>query len=305
MCTWCQGILEEKNKGGLNMKTELHCHTNISDGSFTIDQILALAAKENVSHLAITNHDTTKGLEEAIAKGAQQSIEIIPGIEISAYDFDRNRRVHILGYFVAPGHEELERIGKPLVEKRHSASKEMVKRLIKSGYQITWERCLELAQGGTGVYKQHIMQALIEAGYTDSIYGPLYKKLFSRGQNGEQPGIAFIPMQYVDAKLAVKAIILAGGVPVLAHPGQYKSFEIVPDLVEAGLQGIEILHPLHGCEDEERAKELAETYHLIGTGGSDFHGEYDEKPVLIGSRDPGVEVVSQLKERKARFGAEV
>lgn len=287
------------------MKTELHCHTNISDGSYTIDDVLALAIYNGVSHLAITNHDTTKGLEEAIEKGQQKGIEVIPGIEISAYDFERNRRVHILGYFITPGDEELEKIVQPLVERRHGASQEMTKRLIEAGYQITWERCLELAHGGTGVYKQHIMQALIEGRYCDSIYGPLYKKLFSRGQNGEQPGLAFIPLQYLDAVQAVKAIISAGGVPVLAHPGQYKSFELVPDLVEAGLQGIEVWHPLHEREDEGQAKYLAEKYGLIETGGSDFHGEYDEKPVVIGSRNPGIDVVRQLKERKPKWGVKV
>jgi phosphoribosyl 1,2-cyclic phosphate 1,2-diphosphodiesterase len=183
------------------------------------------------------------------------------------------------------------------------ASEEMVGRLIAAGYKISWERCMEIAHGGTGVYKQHIMHALIEAGYTDSIYGPLYKKLFNRGQNGEKPGIAFIPMEYMDAKTAVQVILLAGGVPVLAHPGQYGNFELVPELVEAGLQGIEVWHPLHNEKHEEQAKQLARKYDLIMTGGSDFHGEYGEKPVLIGSKSPGIETFEALiaRTRKNEF----
>ncbi|WP_449619723.1 PHP domain-containing protein [Robertmurraya sp. Marseille-Q9965] len=283
------------------MKVELHCHTNISDCTLSIEEVLSLALEQEVTHLSVTNHDTTKGLEEAMECGKRVGIEIIPGIEISGFDFERGRRVHILGYFIEPGSKAIELVCQPLVEKRHQASMEMVERLMAAGYNITWERCLEIAHGGTGVYKQHIMQALIEAGYTDSIYGELYKKLFNRGQNGEQPGIAFIPMKYIDAFTAVKTIRKAGGVPVLAHPGQYRNFEMVPELVEAGLQGIEVWHPLHDEKDEKMAKELADEYDLVMTGGSDFHGAYGEKPVLIGSKNPGIEVLEALKLRRERL----
>lgn len=280
------------------MKVELHCHTNISDCPLSIDEVMNLCKGEGVTHLAITNHDTTKGLTEAIVTGKKYGIEVIPGIEISGFDFERGRRVHILGYFIEPGHEAIETLCQPLVEKRHNISNEMVQRLIAAGYNITWERCLELSSGGTGVYKQHIMHGLIETGYTDSIYSPLYKKLFNRGHNGEKPGIAFIPMEYIDAKMAVQAIRTAGGVPVLAHPGQYGNFEMVPELVEAGLQGIEVWHPLHSAQHVEQAKLFSSEYGLIMTGGSDFHGEYGEKPVLIGSKSPGIETVAALKARR-------
>lgn len=283
------------------MKIELHCHTNISDCPLSIDEVLELALAQGVSHLAITNHDTTKGLLEAVKTGKRYGIEVIPGIEMSGFDFERGRRVHILGYFIEPGHEEIETFCEPLVKNRHLASEEMVERLMAEGYQITWERCKEIAHGGTGVYKQHIMHALIEAGYTDVIYGPLYKKLFNRGQNGEQPGIAFIPMEYLDAKTAVQAILRAGGVPVLAHPGQYGNFEMVPELVEAGLQGIEVWHPLHDEKHEEQAKRLAIKYDLIMTGGSDFHGEYGEQPVLIGSKSPGMKTFEALLARRDKI----
>lgn len=91
------------------MKAELHCHTNISDCPLSIDEVLNLAIANEVSHLAITNHDTTKGLREAIERGKRYGVEVIPGIEISAFDFDRARRVHILGYFIEPGISQLKR----------------------------------------------------------------------------------------------------------------------------------------------------------------------------------------------------
>ncbi|WP_010676742.1 PHP domain-containing protein [Bacillus timonensis] len=280
------------------MKVELHCHTNISDCPLSIEEVISLAIQESVTHLAVTNHDTTQGLQHAVKVGKSSGIEIIPGIEVSGYDFERGRRVHILGYYIEPGHKAIESVCQPLIEQRHLASKEMVERLIAAGYEITWERCLEISRGGTGVYKQHIMQALIEANYTDSIYGPLYNKLFNRGQNGEEPGIAFIPMKYIDAKVAIQIIRDAGGVPVLAHPGQYGNFEMVPELVEAGLQGIEVWHPLHQKVHEERATMLAAVYNLIKTGGSDFHGSYGEKLVRLGSKSPGVETIAAIQSRR-------
>lgn len=297
---WYQVRMKLGNRyewGRGRMKVELHCHTTISDGSCSFEEVLELAAKERISHLAITNHDTTYGLLEMVDKGNKAGIEIIPGIEVSGYDFARGRRVHLLGYYVDYGHKALLELCQPLIEQRHAASEEMVKRLIYSGYEITWSQVCKY-KGGSGVYKQHIMLALMEAGYTDSIFGDLYKRLFSRGQNGEEPGIAFLPMEYVDASLAVKAIREAGGVPVLAHPGQYDSYEIIPDLIKAGLEGIEVLHPHHSRAEEQIAIQYAEKYNLIMTGGSDFHGEYGDKPARLGSKSPGIECVDALKLKK-------
>ncbi|WP_339317121.1 PHP domain-containing protein [Paenibacillus sp. FSL R10-2734] len=281
------------------MKVELHCHTRMSDGSLHFAELLELAVQEQIGHLAVTNHDTTQGIAEMDEMCRERGIEFIPGIEISGYDAERQRRIHILGYFIEQDHEAIDALCSPLLLRRHEGCRLATERLIEAGYNIRWEDVQNYAAGGTGVYKQHIMHALIDQGYTDRIYGDLYKKLFSRGQRGEQPGIAYIPTEYVDARDAVRTIIQAGGVPVLAHPGQYQSFEAVDELVEAGLQGIEVWHPLHGEEDERQARELALNYNLIMTGGTDFHGFYGESPVTLGSKSPDAVVVGALKERKA------
>lgn len=280
------------------MRVELHCHTRMSDGSYHFEELLELAVQEQIGYLAVTNHDTTKGLAEMEELCLTRGIEFIPGIEISGFDAQRQRRVHILGYYIEQDHEAIHKLCNPLLKRRHEGCRIATERLIEAGYNINWDSVQEYAAGGTGVYKQHIMHALIDQGYTDRIYGDLYKKLFSRGQQGERPGIAYIPTEYVDAKDAVRAIILAGGVPVLAHPGQYQSFEIAEELVEVGLQGIEVWHTLHGEQDEERARELALKYNLIMTGGTDFHGFYGEKPVTLGTKSPDAAVVQELKGRR-------
>ncbi|WP_354495652.1 PHP domain-containing protein [Paenibacillus favisporus] len=280
------------------MKTELHCHTTISDGSYSFEELAGAALNENIGVLAVTNHDTTKGLVAMLERGRDLGLEMIPGIEISAYDMERSRRVHILGYFIEPGHPALEQVCTPMIHKRHEAARVMVERLIEAGYSITWDQVLRYADGGTGVYKQHIMHALIDNGYAKSIYGELYKKLFSRGGNGEEPGMAYVRLDYLHARDAIEAVIQAGGVPVLAHPGQYGNFEYVRELVGMGLQGIEVWHSLHGADDEERAMEYARRYDLVMTGGSDFHGFYGEKEVRLGSKDPGISCVQELKKRR-------
>ncbi|MBM7573312.1 PHP domain-containing protein [Aquibacillus albus] len=279
------------------MKIDLHCHTKISDNSFSTEEVILQAKQQGVTHLAITDHDTTIGLQLAIEIGKEQGVEIIPGIEISAYDFKRNRRAHILGLYVTPGHDAIYQLCQPLIEKRHQASYEMVRKLIEAGYSISWEEVSLHCEGGTGVYKQHIMHALLEKGYTNEIFGALYKKLFSRGGPGHEPGIAYVPITYIDVFDAIRVIKAAGGIPVLAHPGQFDNFSAVSELVEAGLKGIEINHPLHNHENRVRALEIANEYQLIKTGGSDFHGLYSDTQSTLGSETTEEDWFMKIKEK--------
>ncbi|MFC0271056.1 PHP domain-containing protein [Metabacillus herbersteinensis] len=287
------------------MKIDLHCHTKISDNSYTIQDVLLLAKKNRVSHLAITDHDTTLGLESAIKLGNELGITVIPGIEISAYDFKHDTRAHILGLYIKPGHEAIEVLCQPLVEKRNEASYQMVKKLIAAGYDITWKKVQSFAEGGTGVYKQHIMHALLEKGYTDRIYGELYKKIFFRGNETQKPGIGFVPIKYINAIDAIRAIRVAGGIPVLAHPGQFNNFEAAKEWAEIGLEGIEVKHPLHSEQDEAQAREIAETYNLVQTGGSDFHGFYGDSQTTIGSVSMEMEHLKILEKRKEEISMRI
>lgn len=277
---------------------DLHCHTNISDNSYSIEEVITRAKVNGVKHLAITDHDTTKGLFQAIEFGKEAGVDIIPGIEISAYDYQRNSRAHILGLFIAPEHPSIKQLCDPLVAKRHEASWQMVSRIQAAGYDITWDEVLTFCEGGTGVYKQHIMHALLNKGYTDKIYGELYKKLFKRADSSGDQGLAFIPIEYIDVLEAIRVIREAGGVPILAHPGQFNNFAAVNEWVHAGLEGIEVLHPLHSKDDEYKASSLAERWNLIQTGGSDFHGFYGEVVTEIGSKSIGYEHFNKLIERR-------
>jgi predicted metal-dependent phosphoesterase TrpH len=261
---------------------DLHCHSIYSDGSHSLVELIRLAKTVGVTHLAITDHDTTLGWEEASRLGAASGIVMIPGIEISAYDYARKRRAHILGYFITSGHPALNTICDPLVVQRHNNSHRMVEKLREIGFKISWE-LVQTYAGKTGVYKQHIMHALMDLGYCVKINGPLYKFLFARAEGDAQAGFAYLPMKYADAVAAIQAIRAAGGVPVLAHPGDYDNFEAVPEWVESGLAGIETYHPNHDRKAVEQAEELAVRFNLAITAGSDFHGFYGKPRDLPGS----------------------
>ncbi len=281
------------------MSVELHCHTTFSDGSLSVRETLALAKKKGVTHLAITDHDTTGGIETAVELGHSLEIEIIPGIEISAYDFKRRKRAHILGYYVQPEHEALKKLCSPLIARRQEASRKMVEILSDTGYKITWEQVLHYAGEG-GVFKQHIMHALVAAGYSSNIFSNLAQTLFSRGEQGQPRGIAYIPITYIDAIEAIQAIRSAGGVPVLAHPGQYDNLPAVPEWVNTGLEGLEVQHPAHDTETEQQVASLAQSFKLVTTSGSDFHGLYGEHSFSLGEKNPSIESVQALKKKVPR-----
>lgn len=283
---------------------DLHCHTNRSDNSLSVSQVLQLAKINGVTHLAITDHNTTLGVNEGIRLGRQMGIEVIPGVEISAYDYKRKVKVHILGYYIEPEHPYLEKVCTFLIESRKKSSQEMMKRIQDTGYHITWEQVEKYTPNGTGVFKQHIMHALKDQGYCDQLFGGLYSTLFSPGEDGKEQGLAYVSMDYVDAVEAIQAIRAAGGVPVVAHPGQYNNYEAIEEWAEAGLEGIELFSPAHHIRDEWKVRSMANQYHLITTGGSDFHGLYGDPRAYPGRRrDLGYKTIEHLKEKSHSIGS--
>ncbi|MDK2947540.1 MAG: phosphoribosyl 1,2-cyclic phosphate 1,2-diphosphodiesterase [Methanolobus sp.] len=260
---------------------DLHCHTNISDSSMSIHDTIEHAAKKGITHLGITDHDTTIDLKEAISIGEDLGIEIIPGIEISAYDFENNKKVHILGYYPEEHNNAIKNLCDPLVKKRHENGIMMVRKLMDNGYDITVEEVEEYS-GISGIYKQHIMHCLMDKGYTDSIYSDLYDKLFLKGdENGT--GIAYMSLQYVHYGDAIRAIRSARGIPVIAHIEQFDNYEIMYKMIDEGLLGMEARHPDHDVKAERKAMEFARENELVITAGSDFHGLYAEGEYYLGS----------------------
>ncbi|WKA60529.1 PHP domain-containing protein [Planococcus shenhongbingii] len=257
------------------MKADLHVHSHYSDGSDSVADVLQRAKASGVKTISFVDHDTVAGWPVVKVLASGYGIKAIPGIEISAYDFKRNRKVHILGYNYNPEAKHIKPLCDKLSEKRHRHSLWQIEQIKAAGFELDLEAILVSALPSRTVYKQHIMKELTAAEYSSSEYQQLYKRLF-KGQ-----GPAAGDIEYIDALEAVKAIKADDGLAVVAHPGQLDSYELIPELMEAGLGGIERNHPDHSAEDHQKVEKLAEEYGLVLTGGTDYHGAFGA-PIDVG-----------------------
>ncbi len=276
------------------MKADLHCHTKLSDGTLGIDDIIILAKNSGVTTLAITDHDCLAGIVRAELIGKRHGINVIPGVEFSATDSKRGAKAHIICY-LPDKPERLEGLCKSNSLLRKRASQMMVLKTAKK-FPVTPEFITKCCQGSTNIYKQHIMQALMECGYTITIFGDLYKMLFTK----ESRINVLMEATFPEPVEIIKAIHEAGGVAVLAHPGFYDNFELLEELIPEGLDGVEVWHPENTPEQQEMLMAIAKKHGLVMTGGSDFHGGFNMYPVRLGDYGPDEEHLNQLLSYKAK-----
>ncbi len=276
------------------MKADLHCHTKLSDGTLGIDDIIILAKNSGVTTLAITDHDCLAGIVRAELIGQRHGVNVIPAVEFSATDSKRNSRAHILCY-LPDKPDRLEGLCKSNSLIRKRASQMMVLKTAKK-FPITPEFITKCCQGSTNIYKQHIMQALMECGYTTTIFGDLYRMLFTK----ESRMNVLMETKYPEPTEIIDAIHEAGGIAVLAHPGFYDNFELLEELIPEGLDGVEVWHPENTPEQQEMLIATAKKHGLVMTGGSDFHGAYNMYPIRLGDYGPDEEHLNQLLSYKAK-----
>jgi 3',5'-nucleoside bisphosphate phosphatase len=275
---------------------DLHTHTVYSDGTFSPRELLELARHRGLDVVAVTDHDTTDGLAEAFASGEEMGVEVIPGVEFSTVR--EGDGVHILCYLMDPSHPELVAELRRLREDRFSRGERMVGKLRELGYPITFERVREIARGGN-IIRPHVAQALVEAGVVPTLREAFSEELIGSG------GRAYVQKHALHPLEAIALIHRAGGACVLAHPGTWREAAPVPDdvideLAEAGVDGLEALHPEHTPELQARYVALAEARGLIWTGSSDCHGtRYD--PVRLGMRRTPPEQLEALRARAAEL----
>lgn len=276
------------------LAADLHCHTKLSDGSVGLEDLIAIAKKSDIETIAITDHDCLAGTVRGKIIGERQGVKVVPGVELSAYDFENSKNVHILCY-LPDNPDRLEGLCRRTTQARKRASQIMALK-VASRFPISAEFILKQATGSTNLYKQHIMAALMEAGYATSIYGELYDALFSRDSDSN----VICPVKYPDVYEVLQEVHNAGGIAVLAHPGFYDNFSVIESLVEAGLEGIEVWHPAHDEAMTERAYDIAKKHKLLMTGGSDFHGMYNARPVTLGTCTTPKEHMDKLLSYKSR-----
>lgn len=270
------------------MICDLHCHTTLSDGSLGIEDVIVQAKRLNIDFLSITDHDTLSSFSRAHILGERYGVKVIQGVEMSAWDKSRGKKVHILCY--APKKpDRLEGLCLKSCEIRKACSKEMIENVMKL-YPITPESVLKHCTGSKSIFKSHIMRALIEYGYALEFYGDLNNELFNLDK-----GICLVEREYPDVRFVLDLIHSARGVAVMAHPAMYDSLELLEELAEEKkIDGVEVYHY---SADEEKRKEIldiAEKYDLIVTGGSDFHGLYNAVPTHLGSETTSKENLDRI-----------
>jgi predicted metal-dependent phosphoesterase TrpH len=239
---------------------DLHNHTTYSDGMLTPQELVEKAINSGVRALGITDHDTLGGWQEAQKAAEETELEIVPGIELSTVY--NGRSLHILGYY-----PDAEKLIPPLQERiagRYRRATQMIEKLAELGYSIELpERLGEMAPG-----RPHIARALMEAGYVKSP-----QSAFDKWLGEGKP--AYVQYEKFSAQDGIKLLRECSAVPVWAHPYLFRGGvveEVLPELVEAGLMGIEVDHPCHSVKQRLKLGQLAREYGLLRTGGSDYHG---------------------------------
>ena len=270
---------------------DLHSHTTASDGTLAPRALVRLAARHGVRVLAVTDHDSTGGVREAMDEARSlPPLEIVPGLEINC-DVP-GAEIHVLGYCVdweAPWFQEF--LGSQREERRQRVYR-IAARLAKLGMPIEPEEVFALVKEGSAG-RPHVAQAMVDRGYVKSV-----REAFDRYLSLNGP--ANVPRRRLTPAEAVRIIRRARGVPVLAHPGLANRDELIPELVEAGLLGIEAFYPEHSSGQITTYREMCVRLGLVATGGSDFHG-----PRVGGVRHPGVQPVpeSAWQELRRRLAA--
>lgn len=276
------------------MPIDLHSHTEHSDGTLTPTALARLARAVGLSLLALTDHDTTAGLEEADAEARRQGVELLPGCEISARIPTGN--VHVLGLGIDPGHTPFQRFLAGVRQAREARNERIFERLAALGAPVTPEEVAVHVRGRI-LARPHFAQALVQKGYV-----PDLRAAFS--QYLRDGGPAYVEAAAPHPVEAVRAIVGAGGAAVLAHPGQLKlgsraAYErLLVELRHAGLTGVEVWHPSHDGDARALFADLARSLDLLPSGGSDFHG--DTKPhIRLGVGDGTISIGPEVWERLA------
>jgi predicted metal-dependent phosphoesterase TrpH len=246
---------------------DLHTHSNCSDGTLDPERVATMAAERGLDGIALTDHDTTAGLDRARA-AAPDGFDVLAGCELSAeYGQDP---VHVLAIAFDVDEPSFARVRRTIRDERVNRARRTVERLRELGAEVDFDRVAEVA-GGASIGRPHIAQAMIEAGVVPDV--PTAFSLDWIGTGGR----AYVPKQAVTPVRAVHLIRGAGGVAVLAHPSKHAGARPVPEelireMAAAGLAGLEIEHPDQPDAEQARWRPLAAELDLVPTGGSDDHG---------------------------------
>jgi predicted metal-dependent phosphoesterase TrpH len=274
------------------MVADLHLHTNFSDGTYTPEELVAQAQKFGIAAIALTDHDTVEGCARAAAACAGAGIEFITGSELTA-EQDGNE-IHILGYFLDTQNPKLMTEMGKFQAVRQNRIHEMVTRLNELNIPLRADDVFAIANCRSPG-RPHVARAMVKAGYVSTM-----DEAFDRFLKKNRP--AWVPKMKMSALVAIELIHQAKGLAVMAHPGLSRADDVIPELVSAGLDGIECFHTKHMPSTAQHYLQIAKQHSLLITGGSDCHGLSKGRP-LIGTMRLPYEHVQRLKERQKNRAA--
>jgi len=273
------------------MSVDLHSHTTASDGTLTPRELVRAAARRGVRVLAVTDHDSTDGLGDAVDEAARHPpLTIVPGLEINC-DVP-GAEVHVLGYYVeveTPWFQDFLRAQRA---ERAARVHRIAARLAELGMPIDTADVFALVKEGSAG-RPHVAQVMVQRGYVTSV-----REAFDRYLHANGP--ANVPRHRLTPADAIRVIRRAGGVPVFAHPGLADRDTLIPELIEAGLMGIEAIYAEHSAAQTAHYTELCRTHGLVATGGSDYHGERSGRANPLGHPPVPMSVWEQLKDAAHR-----
>lgn len=270
---------------------DLHAHTTASDGTFTPRELVEHAKRRGLAGVAVTDHDSTDGIAEAVAAGKELNVDVVPGVEINTEY--KGKEVHVLGYYFDIASGTLQELFRTLRNERVSRMERILEKLRLLGVPV--DRNEVTAEAGKGaIGRPHIARVLVKNGVVRDMR-EAFDKFLGKGAPAYVERYKFSPAE------AVRLIREARGVPVLAHPGLVGKDELIQELLPAGLLGIEAFHPDHPEEACSRYAKMARDLGLIATGGSDFHGSGAEHRGDLGTVTVDGSVVAKLEAASGVF----
>lgn len=285
-------------------RIDLHTHSTASDGCLTPTELLERAARLGLAALALTDHDTVAGLDEARAAAARNGVELVAGCELSVVwpvGF-----MHLLGLFLPERPEKLMAAMDHLMDRRHDRNRRIVEKLNGLGLTLTYAEVQAIAGEGS-VGRPHLALAMQARGYVADVEQAFQEYLGSRGR-------AYVPKDQFTPEQALAALKAEGATTVLAHPFSLRATGRVLEnkvrkLKDLGLDGLECLYPEHSPDQTREFLRLARKLDLAVTGGSDFHGFAVKPDIELGVGGGNLELpyamLESLRERRARQGLPV
>jgi predicted metal-dependent phosphoesterase TrpH len=256
-------------------RADLHTHSTASDGTLTPADLVHQAHGGGLSIIGLTDHDTTAGLAEATTAGQALGVRIIPGIELST-DVGAGE-VHMLGYGIDPANTTLQTALVSYRQSRRERAERIIDRLRELGVDLP-QGSVKATEGDASIGRPHIARAMIGAGYVESV-----SEAFDRYLGDGKPAYIASERKPTPAE-AIQLIRAAGGLPIHAHPFSSDAFPAtLPDLIAAGLAGIEVYYAEYTPEQRQELARIAAKYELLATGGSDYHGERFKERRDLGS----------------------